>query len=178
MKKANSHSLVLLDELGAGTDPQEGAALAMAILKDLLEGKITSMVATHYPELKTFAHNTPAVVNASLEFNLQTLRPTYHLSLGLPGRSNALSIAERLGLPAKIIEAARSTIHPDELRAEDLLDEIYHQRGVAREERAHAESLRLKAEEMERQLSQRLKSIETERQEILAGQPARKPKRR
>jgi DNA mismatch repair protein MutS2 len=168
LKKANSHSLVLLDELGAGTDPQEGAALAMAILKDLLEGNITSMVATHYPELKTFAHNTPAVVNASLEFNLQTLRPTYHLSLGLPGRSNALSIAERLGLPAKIIEAARATIHPDELRAEDLLDEIYHQRGVAREERAHAESLRVKAEEMERQLTQRLKSIETERQEILA----------
>ena len=153
LKQANSHSLVLLDELGAGTDPQEGAALAMAILKDLLESRITSMVATHYPELKTFAHNTPAVVNASLEFNLQTLRPTYHLTLGLPGRSNALAIAERLGLPMKIIEAARSTIHPDELRAEDLLDEIYHQRGVAREERARAESHRLKSEEMERQLS-------------------------
>jgi DNA mismatch repair protein MutS2 len=158
---------VLLDELGAGTDPQEGAALAMAILKDLLENKITSMVATHYPELKTFAHNTPAVVNASLEFNLQTLRPTYHLTLGLPGRSNALAIAERLGLPKKIIEAARSTIHPDELRAEDLLDEIYHQRGVAREERSRAESHRLKTEEMERQLSLRIKNIESERQEII-----------
>lgn len=167
LKHANSHSLVLLDELGAGTDPQEGAALAMAILKALLESRITSMVATHYPELKTFAHNTPAVVNASLEFNLQTLRPTYHLTLGLPGRSNALAIAERLGLPMGIIEAARSTIHPDELRAEDLLDEIYHQRGVAREERARAESHRLKSEELERQLSIRLKNIEAERLEIL-----------
>ncbi len=167
LKHANSHSLVLLDELGAGTDPQEGAALAMAILKDLLENKITSMVATHYPELKTFAHNTPAVVNASLEFNLQTLRPTYHLTLGLPGRSNALAIAERLGLPMKIIESARSTIHPDELRAEDLLDEIYHQRGIAREERSRAESHRMKTEEMERQLTLRLKNIESERQEII-----------
>lgn len=167
LNHANSHCLVLLDELGAGTDPQEGAALAMAILKDLLESRITSMVATHYPELKTFAHNTAAVVNASLEFNLQTLRPTYHLTLGLPGRSNALAIAERLGLPKKIIEAARSTIHPDELRAEDLLDEIYHQRGIAREDRARAEAHRLKSEEMERQLSIRLKNIESERQEII-----------
>lgn len=167
LKHANRHSLVLLDELGAGTDPQEGASLAMAILKDLLESKISSMVATHYPELKTFAHNTPAVVNASLEFNLQTLRPTYHLTLGLPGRSNALAIAERLGLPATIIEAARSSIHPDELRAEDLLDEIYHQRGIAREERATAEKYRLKVEELERQLSVRLKNIEGERQQIL-----------
>ena len=167
LKKADSRSLVLLDELGAGTDPQEGAALAMAILKNLLEQNITSMVATHYPELKTFAHNTPSVVNASLEFNLETLQPTYHLALGLPGRSNALAIAERLGLPEEIISTARSTIHPDELRAEDLLDEIYHQRGVAREERSKAEESRKKSEEMERQLSLRLKNIETERSELI-----------
>ncbi len=172
LKKVNSHSLVLLDELGAGTDPQEGAALAMAILKNLLEQNITSLVATHYPELKTFAHNTPAVINASLEFNLETLRPTYHLALGLPGRSNALAIAERLGLPTSIIEAARSTIHPDELRAEDLLDEIYHQRGVAREERSQAEAKRKLGEELERKLSARLANIETERKEII--QSARK----
>lgn len=167
LKRADPGSLVLLDELGAGTDPQEGAALAMAILKDLLGRSITSLVATHYPELKTFAHNTPAVVNASLEFDLKTLRPTYHLTLGLPGRSNALAIAERLGLPERIITSARSTIHPDELRSEDLLDEIYHQRGVAREDRARAEALNKKAVEMERQVAQRLKYIETERQEII-----------
>ncbi len=172
LKKVTPHSLVLLDELGAGTDPQEGAALAMAILKDLLDKNITSLVATHYPELKTFAHNTHAVVNASLEFNLETLRPTYHLAIGLPGRSNALAIAERLGLPATIIETARSTIHPDELRAEDLLDEIYHQRGVAREERFQAEAKRKQTEELEHQLSLRLKNIENERKEII--QTARK----
>ena len=167
LKLAEAGSLVLLDELGAGTDPQEGAALAMAILKDLLGRSITSMVATHYPELKTFAHNTPAVVNASLEFDLKTLRPTYHLTLGLPGRSNALDIAERLGLPERIITSARSTIHPDELKAEDLLDEIYHQRGVAREERARAEALHKMTADTERQVTQRLKHIETERQEII-----------
>ena len=97
--RANAHSLVLLDELGAGTDPQEGAALARAILIHLLERRITCLVATHYPELKAFAHATPGVINASMEFDLDTLRPTYHLTIGLPGRSNALPIAERLGLP-------------------------------------------------------------------------------
>ena len=78
-------------------------------------------MATHYPELKTFAHTTPGVVNASLEFDVQTLRPTYQLTIGLPGRSNALAIAQRLGLPQEIIEAARSEINPDDLRADKLL---------------------------------------------------------
>jgi DNA mismatch repair protein MutS2 len=167
LKSAGRESLVLLDELGAGTDPQEGAALAMAILKDLLERGITSLVATHYPELKTFAHNTPAVTNASLEFDLKTLRPTYRLTIGLPGRSNALAIAERLGLPERIITAARSTIHPDELKAEDLLDEIYHQRNLAREDRQKAENHRVHTIELEKQLAARLKHIEQERQEMI-----------
>ncbi len=167
LKRADRGSLVLLDELGAGTDPQEGAALAMAILKDLLERGITSLVATHYPELKAFAHNTPAVANASLEFDLKTLRPTYRLTIGLPGRSNALSIAERLGLPERIITAARSTIHPDELKAEDLLDEIYQQRGLAREDRQKAELHRIRTIELEKQLAVRLKHIEQERQDLI-----------
>ena len=126
---------MLLDELGAGTDPQEGAALARAILADLVERRITCLVATHYPELKVFAHTTPGVINASMEFDLHTLRPTYHLTIGLPGRSNALAIAERLGLPKEIIDAARSEINPDDLRAEDLLNEIHHQRDLARKAR-------------------------------------------
>jgi DNA mismatch repair protein MutS2 len=167
LKRADRGSLVLLDELGAGTDPQEGAALAMAILKDLLERGITSLVATHYPELKAFAHNTPAVANASLEFDLKTLRPTYRLTIGLPGRSNALSIAERLGLPERIITAARSTIHPDELKAEGLLDEIYQQRGLAREDRQKAELHRIRTIELEKQLAVRLKHIEQERQDLI-----------
>ncbi len=96
LKSADAHSLVLLDELGAGTDPQEGSALARAVMTHLLDRSITSMIATHYPELKAYAHATPGVLNASVEFNLKTLRPTYHLTIGLPGRSNALAIAERL----------------------------------------------------------------------------------
>ncbi len=107
LKQADDRALVILDELGAGTDPQEGAAIARAILETLIQRGITTMVATHYPELKTFAHATPGVVNASLEFDVQTLRPTYRLTIGLPGRSNALLIAHRLGLDPQIIASAR-----------------------------------------------------------------------
>ena len=121
LQMADEKSLVLLDELGAGTDPQEGAALARAILGNLIERRITSLIATHYPELKAYAHATTGVVNASMEFDLQTLRPTYRLTLGLPGKSNAMAIAERLGLSVEIINAARSTLDPNDIRAEDLL---------------------------------------------------------
>jgi len=104
LKRMNSFSLVLLDELGAGTDPQEGSALARAILAHLVDKRVTSLVATHYPELKAFAHATPGVVNASMEFDLKTLKPTFHLMIGLPGRSNALAIANRLGLDKDLIQ--------------------------------------------------------------------------
>lgn len=169
LKEANRSSLVLLDELGAGTDPQEGAALARAVLDFLLERRITCMAATHYPELKTYAHATRGVTNASVEFDLQTLRPTYHLTIGLPGRSNALAIAERLGLPGSIINAARSTIHPDDLRAEDLLDEIHRQRDLTRQARAEAEKLQHDAERLRADLIRRLDQIEDERRTILEG---------
>ena len=112
LKQMDSRSLVIFDELGAGTDPQEGAALARAILKYLLDTGCTTLVATHYPELKTFAHSTEGVVNASLEFDIKTLRPTYRLTIGLPGRSNALLIAQRLGLSQQIIDSAREEINP------------------------------------------------------------------
>lgn len=167
LKKADSYSLVLLDELGAGTDPQEGAALAMAIVKHLIDLQVTCMVATHYPELKAFAHNTRHVINASLEFDLQTLKPTYHLLLGLPGRSNALSIAEKLGLPESIIKLARGTIHPDELRSEDLLDEIYRQRSAAREAREAAELAQKQALAFEKEWRAKAEKIELEREKYL-----------
>ncbi len=167
LKRATPQSLVLLDELGSGTDPQEGSALARALLTYLVRNKITNMVATHYPELKAFAHNTPGVVNASMEFNLHTLKPTYHLMVGLPGRSNALAISERLGLPGEIIDDARTLVDPDELRAEDLLDEIHRQTRVARKERRNAERSRMQARKLERELNARLEKIEDERLEIL-----------
>jgi DNA mismatch repair protein MutS2 len=167
LNEADHTSLVLLDELGAGTDPQEGAALARAVLDFLLERRITSLVATHYPELKAYAHATRGVTNASVEFDLQTLRPTYHLTIGLPGRSNALAIAERLGLPAQIVNAARSTIHPDELRAEDLLDEIHRQRDLTRQARAAAENIQRDVESLRSELTRRFDGIEDERRTIL-----------
>jgi len=167
LKKADSHSLVLLDELGAGTDPQEGSALARAVMTHLLDRSITSMIATHYPELKAYAHTTSGVRNASVEFNLNTLQPTYHLTIGLPGRSNALAIAERLGLPEPIIAAARSEINPTDLRAEDLLDEIHRQRDLARQAREAADAARQEAEELRNELAERLDQIEDERFAVL-----------
>lgn len=168
LELADKHSLVILDELGAGTDPQEGAALAQALLKHLLDRGITTFVATHYPELKAFAHAQPGLTNASVEFDVETLQPTYHLSIGLPGRSNALAIAQRLGLPRDIISAARAGINPDDLQAEDLLDEIHRQRELAHDARQAAEKARRESEDVRTELSERLESIEDERREVLA----------
>ncbi len=167
LQQANHRSLVILDELGAGTDPQEGAALARALLSHLLERRITTLVTTHHPELKAFAHTTPGVVNASVEFDLETLRPTYHLTIGLPGRSNALAIAQRLGMPEEIIAAARAELNPTDLRTEDLLDEIHRQRDLARQARLAAEAARQQAERLRAQLAERLEKIEDERRDIL-----------
>jgi DNA mismatch repair protein MutS2 len=163
LKKADNHSLVLLDELGAGTDPQEGSALARSVMTHLLDRSITSLIATHYPELKAYAHITPGVLNASVEFNLKTLQPTYHLTIGLPGRSNALAIAERLGLPESIITAARAELDPTDLRAEDLLDEIHRQRDLARLAREAAVDAQHEAEAIRNDLAERLDQIEDER---------------
>jgi DNA mismatch repair protein MutS2 len=167
LEEANSQSLVIIDELGAGTDPQEGAALGRAILDHLVQAGITTLVATHYPELKTYAHSKPGVINASVEFDIESLRPTYHLTIGLPGRSNALAIAQRLGLQSEIVEAARSTIDPDDLRAEDLLNEIHHQRDLTRTARSQAETTRQETQGMRAELAERLEKIEDERLAIL-----------
>lgn len=167
LQRADRHSLVILDELGAGTDPQEGAALARALLSQLLERGITTLVTTHHPELKAYAHATPGVVNASVEFDLNTLRPTFHLTIGLPGRSNALAIAQRLGMPAPIIEDARSELHPDDVRAESMLDEIHRQRDASRKARGAADRAKHEAEKMRSELDSRLDKIEEERRAIL-----------
>jgi len=165
--QADQRSLVILDELGAGTDPQEGAALARALLDHLVQCGITTLVATHYPELKTFAHATKGIVNASVEFDLKTLAPTYHLVVGLPGRSNALAIAKRLGLKDEIVDAARSTIDPSELQAEDLLNEIHQEWERTRQARARAEESQRAAQILKADLAERLEKIEDERVEIL-----------
>ena len=167
LEQADRQTLVILDELGAGTDPQEGAALARALLTHVLERGITTLVTTHHPELKTFAHATQGVVNASVEFELETLQPTFRLTIGLPGRSNALAIAQRLGMPEEIISSARSEINPDELRSEDLLAEIHRQRDLSRQSLVEAEKIRHEAEMLRAELSQRLEGIEDERRNVL-----------
>ncbi len=168
LKQIDQRSLVIFDELGAGTDPQEGAALARAILKFLLETGCTTLVATHYPELKTFAHSTEGVVNASLEFDIKTLRPTYHLTIGLPGRSNALLIAQRLGLSQPIIDSAKAEINPDDLRADKLLDDIRKERNRTSRERQKLEKARDRLEAQTKEIEKRLEKIEDERREVLA----------
>lgn len=167
LENADHHSLVILDELGAGTDPQEGAALARALLQILLNRKITTLVTTHHPELKAFAHATPGVTNASVEFNLDTLRPTYKLIIGLPGRSNALAIAQRLGMPDSIIELARSELDPQENQAGNLLEEIHRQRELSQQLRNEAETIRNESKKIQQQLLERLENINDERLQIL-----------
>jgi DNA mismatch repair protein MutS2 len=165
--RVGSRSLVLLDELGAGTDPAEGSALARSILDHLSATDALTIVATHYPELKVWAHSTKGAINASVEFDPETLRPTYKLTVGLPGRSNAFAIAKRLGLKDDIVSHARSMVAEDNLKAEDLLAEIHQQREATERSRASADRLRDEAEKSARQLRDRLSAIEQERASIL-----------
>jgi len=167
LRQADDRSLVILDELGAGTDPAEGSALARAMLSYLLDMGATTLVATHYPELKGYAYTTAGVRNASMEFDLDTLAPTYRLIIGLPGRSNAFAIAARLGLDATIIEDAKTLVGQADLESERLLEEIHQARGEVRAERTRAENARRDAEETERELAARLEQIEDERRAVL-----------
>lgn len=167
LEEADEHALILFDELGSGTDPQEGAALASAILTHLLDRSITTFVATHYPELKTYALQRAGVVNASVEFDVETLRPTYRLIIGLPGVSNALTIAHRLGLPDGIINAAREGLPQQELQAADLLAEIHQQRDLIRKTRTDADRARNEVTRLRDDLARRLDSLEDERREVL-----------
>lgn len=167
LEQVDETCLVILDELGAGTDPAEGSALARAVLSYLLDMGATALVATHYPELKGYAQTRPGVKNASMEFDPETLLPTFHLTIGLPGRSNAFAIAARLGLDPTIIAEAKKMVTETTLEAERLLDEIYRQRETVRAERERAEAARARAEEAERLLTRRLESIEAERRKII-----------
>jgi len=167
LDKADEHSLVLLDELGAGTDPAEGSALARAILEYLRNRKVTTLVATHYPELKGYAQLTPGVRNACVEFDPETLRPTYKLTIGLPGRSNAFAIAQYIGLPEEIVASARGLVSRDSVRTEDMLADIHRLRIQAAKERDAASASRAEADKQARALRDRLEAIEQERREIL-----------
>ncbi len=166
---ADSRSVVLLDEIGAGTDPQEGSALSRGLLNELVSRRVYTIATTHYSELKHFAYATERVENASVEFDPESLRPTYRLTIGLPGRSNALAIAQRLGMPESILADARSLTAPDERRADDLLGEIQDALNAARDERAATDRMKLEAERLNQQLRSRMAALERDRAHVLAA---------
>jgi DNA mismatch repair protein MutS2 len=175
LSKAYHKSLVLLDELGAGTDPVEGSALARAILSHLHKRRITTLVATHYSDLKAFAHATPGVENASVEFDVKTLAPAYKLSIGLPGQSNALAIASRLGLAKRIVSQAAKSLSPEDLEVESLLADIKEARDEAVSARQYTEEARAEAERTKAALAEEWAGVDEERRDILnrARQQAR-----
>ena len=167
LKVANERSLVLFDELGAGTDPEEGAALAISILSDLLAKNITALATTHYSELKLYALSTDNVENASCEFNVETLRPTYHLLIGIPGKSNAFAISGKLGLPSYIIEDADSRIDSDNRQFEDVLSDIEASRIDIEKQLEEIAAAKKDAEELRRKLKEKNDRIDKAKDKIL-----------
>jgi len=168
LKRVDGRSLVLLDELGSGTDPAEGAALAQAIVSFLRDKGATTFVATHYPELKLYASQTEGATNASLLFDVETLSPTYEMTIGLPGRSNAFAIARRLGMDETILGDAMRLIGIGSRQADNLLDSIYELREKMESEEAGTRLALREAEDERDRLQRRLEQIEEERQRILA----------
>jgi DNA mismatch repair protein MutS2 len=168
LDEADPRSLVLLDELGAGTDPDEGSALAMALLENLRDRGMTTVATTHYSDLKLYAHNTPGVRNASVEFDVQTLSPTYELSIGLPGRSNALTIARRLGLNPTIVDKAESIVRPEALEVEALLEDVRRTRQESQKALEQARVRERQAAALEADLRHQLARIEEARREVIA----------
>ena len=168
LHELDDRTLVLLDELGSGTDPAEGAALAQAIVNYLRDKGATTFVATHYPELKVYASQTPGATNASLLFDIDTLSPTYEMTIGLPGRSNAVAIARRLGLEETILDDALAQLGAGSERAESLLDSIYDIREKISSQEAATRLALQQVEEERDELRERLDAIEAERRAVLA----------
>ena len=167
VKEAGPSSLVLLDELGAGTDPTEGAALAMAILNTLHSAGARIVATTHYSELKAFAYNTPGIENASVEFDPVSLKPTYRLLIGMPGRSNAFEIAARLGLDPQVVAKARSYVSRDELEVGALLEELETRRLSLEEDQQLSSQLQYELKQLKKQLEEERLQLHRKEEQIL-----------
>ncbi|MFR2660654.1 MAG: endonuclease MutS2 [[Clostridium] scindens] len=167
LKQVDERSLVLFDELGAGTDPTEGAALAIAILNHLHGRGIRTMATTHYSELKVYALSTPGVENACCEFDLETLRPTYHLLIGIPGKSNAFAIAGKLGLPDYIIEEARTHLTEQDESFEDLLTDLETSKRTIQKEQEEIAAYRRELERLKAETKEKQEKLEAQRERIL-----------
>ena len=168
LQLATPSSLVLLDELGASTDPEEGAALAKAVLADLARRDVATIATTHHRSVAAFVETTPGMVNASVELHPDTLQPTYRLSMGLPGRSYALVMASRLGMPQHLVEEARATLDPTHRHAEELLAELQRERFQAARLRQEAEAVKRESERLQAELQARLAELNGQRGEVLA----------
>ena len=167
LEVADSESLVLLDELCSGTDPAEGAALAQSILTRLHQFQARCMATTHYSELKVFAITTPGVQNACCEFDVETLRPTYRLLIGLPGKSNAFAISSKLGLDSRIIDDARRRLDTGNVAFEDLLADIETDKKTAELEREEAHKAKLEAQELKRRYEKDRSDLDARKEKIL-----------
>ncbi len=168
LRRADRDCLCLFDELGAGTDPTEGAALAISILNFFHTRKIRTLATTHYSELKVYAMRTEGVENASCEFNVETLQPTYKLLVGIPGKSNAFAISQKLGLPNYIIETAKEQLSQETQNFEDLLADLEIQRRTAQREREEVQQLRKQVEQQQKMLKDRENQLEAKKDKILA----------